>query len=208
MDLNNPKDTAIFTCMTIVFYCVACLGEFTVPMIKQFDLMKHITRVHITHLHNLSSLPITKLHIPWTKMSLTGEDAQCAPLNGTITDPIKAPKCHFNLNPAEDSAHLFAWKHPIFGLHLLSKTEVTRRIGTLITEHNLPNITGHSLRIGGTLHYLLQGIPFNIVKMIGRWAGDSFTLYLHQHAMILAPYLNDTPALLEHFTRYMMPPVH
>ncbi|KIN98074.1 hypothetical protein M404DRAFT_158506, partial [Pisolithus tinctorius Marx 270] len=51
-------------------------------------------------------------------------------------------------------------------------------------------------------------IPFNVVKTIGRWAGDSFTIYLHQHTMILAPYLNDTPALLEHFTRYTMPLVH
>ncbi|KIO07312.1 hypothetical protein M404DRAFT_136335 [Pisolithus tinctorius Marx 270] len=185
MDLNNPKDTAIFACITIIFYCMARLGEFTVPAVKQFDPMKHITRVHVT-LHNLSSLPITKFHIPWTKMSLAGEDAQCAPLNSAITDPIEALKHHFNLNPAEDSAHLFAWKHPIFSLCPLSKTEVTRRIGALITMHNLPNIRGHSLRIGGALHYLLQGIPFDIVKMIGRWVGDSFTLYLCQHAMILS----------------------
>ncbi|KAI6009524.1 hypothetical protein F5J12DRAFT_690025, partial [Pisolithus orientalis] len=47
--------------------------------------------------------------------------------------------------------------------------------------------------VTGTLHYLLQGMPFDIVKTISRWAGDSFTLYLCQHAMILAPYLNDTP---------------
>ncbi|KIN95974.1 hypothetical protein M404DRAFT_934264 [Pisolithus tinctorius Marx 270] len=71
-------------------------------------------------------------------MSLMGEDAQCAPLNGMLTDPIQALEHHINLNPADDSAHLFAWKHPTFSLCLLSKTEVTRRISTLITVHNLP----------------------------------------------------------------------
>ncbi|KAI6141699.1 hypothetical protein BKA82DRAFT_4201284 [Pisolithus tinctorius] len=162
MDLNNPRDAAIYACLTVVFYCIAHLA-------------------HVTYLHDLNSLPVTKFHIPCTKMSLMGEDAQCAPLNGMLTDPIQALEHHINLNPADDSAHLFAWKHPTFS---------------------------HSLQIGRTLHFLLKGIPFDVVKMISRWVGDSFTIYLHQHAMILTPYLNDTPALLEHFTRYMMPLVH
>ncbi|KAI6094263.1 hypothetical protein EDD16DRAFT_1450610, partial [Pisolithus croceorrhizus] len=79
------------------------------------------------------------------------------------------------------------------GLRPLSRSEVTKRIASLTAAHNLPNLKGHSLRIGGTLHYLLRGIPFDVVKTMGRWAGDSFTIYLRHHAMILAPYLNDTP---------------
>ncbi|KAI6003174.1 hypothetical protein F5J12DRAFT_906187 [Pisolithus orientalis] len=156
MDPESPKDAAIFTCLMIVFYCVAHLGEFTVPAITQFDPQNHITRAHF--------------HIPWTKMSPTGEDMQY---------PINTLKHHLHLNPAEGSAHLFTWKHLTSGLCPLLKMEV--------------------------LNFCT---PFDIVKTIGRWAGDSFTLYLCQHAMILAPYLNDTPALLKHFTRYTMPPVH
>ncbi|KAI6094491.1 hypothetical protein EDD16DRAFT_1463114, partial [Pisolithus croceorrhizus] len=79
------------------------------------------------------------------------------------------------------------------GLRPLSRSEVIKRITSLATAHGLPNLKGHSLRIGGTLHYLLCGTPFDIVKTMGRWAGDSFTIYLRQHTMILAPYLNDTP---------------
>ncbi|KAI6100760.1 hypothetical protein EDD16DRAFT_1490627 [Pisolithus croceorrhizus] len=103
--------------------------------------------------------------------------------------------------------HLFAWKHPTSGLRPLSRSEVTKCITLLMVAHNLLNLKGHSLRIGGMLHYLLCRTPFDVVKTMGRWAGDSFTIYLCHHAMILAPYLNDTPALLEHFTRYTMPPV-
>ncbi|KAI6009525.1 hypothetical protein F5J12DRAFT_683918, partial [Pisolithus orientalis] len=141
----------IFACLMIVFYCVAHLGEFTVPVITQFEPQKHITRAHVKHLCNLSGLPIMKFHIPWTKMSPIGKDMQCAPLQGAISDPINTLKCHLHLNPAEDSAHLFAWKHPMSGLHPLSKMEVLRQINTLTTVHNLPNIRGHSLRIGGTV---------------------------------------------------------
>ncbi|KIJ58022.1 hypothetical protein HYDPIDRAFT_47025, partial [Hydnomerulius pinastri MD-312] len=54
-------------------------------------------------------------------------------------------------------------------------------------------LKGHSLRIGGTLFYLLKGVPFNVVKVMGRWAGESFTLYLQHHALILAPFLQTDP---------------
>ncbi|KIJ13873.1 hypothetical protein PAXINDRAFT_13198 [Paxillus involutus ATCC 200175] len=93
------------------------------------------------------------------------------------------------------------------GLRPLSRTEVTKRIANIAATHNMPNLKGHSLRIGGTLHYLLRGTPFDVVKSMGRWAGDSFTLYLRQHAVILAPYLTDRPDILDRVTRYTMPPV-
>ncbi|KAI6095357.1 hypothetical protein EDD16DRAFT_1502136 [Pisolithus croceorrhizus] len=82
------------------------------------------------------------------------------------------------MNPADPSAHLFVWKHPTSGLRPLSRSEVIKCIALLTTAHNLPNFKGHSLRIRGTLHYLLWGIPFDIVKTMGRWAGDSFMIYL------------------------------
>ncbi|KAI6004430.1 hypothetical protein F5J12DRAFT_722343 [Pisolithus orientalis] len=207
MDLKNPRDAAIFVCLTTVFYCVARLREFTVTSIKHFDPVKHITQADLKHLHNLNGLPVTKFHIPCTKTSPQGEDIQCAPVEG-ITNPIEVLENHFQVNPTDPSTHLFAWKHPTAGLCPLSKSEVTKCILVLASEHNLPNLRGHSLRIGGTLHYLLQGIPFDVIKTIGNWAGHSFTLYLCQHTMILAPYLNDRPTLLEHFMRYAMPPVH
>ncbi|KAI6146953.1 hypothetical protein EDD17DRAFT_1494766 [Pisolithus thermaeus] len=206
LDPESHKDAAIFTCLTIVFYCISHLGEFTVPSIKHFDPTKHITWAHMSHHHDLHGLPVTKFHIPWTKTSPTGEDTQCMPLE-SITNPIGALKHHFCLNPADPNMHLFAWKHPTSGLRPLSRSEVTKCITLLMVAHNLLNLKGHSLRIGGMLHYLLCRTPFDVVKTMGRWAGDSFTIYLCHHAMILAPYLNDTPALLEHFTRYTMPPV-
>ena len=61
------------------------------------------------------------------------------------------------------------------------------------------------MRIGATLEYLLRGVPFDVVKSIGRWSGDSFKLYLRKHAVILAPYLQNAP-VFDDITRYTMPP--
>ena len=47
--------------------------------------------------------------------------------------------------------------------------------------------------------YLLWGVPFDIMKAKGRWAGDSFLLYLRKHAVIIAPYIQAKPAIHESF---------
>ena len=53
-------------------------------------------------------------------------------------------------------------------------------------------------------HSLLRGVPFDVVKSMGRWSSDAFLIYLRQHAVIIAPYIQGTP-FLEAFTRYTMP---
>jgi hypothetical protein len=53
----------------------------------------------------------------------------------------------------------------------------------------------HGIRIGSTLEYQLHNIPFDVVKIKGRWVSDSFLLYLHRHAQILTPYMQAQPIL-------------
>jgi hypothetical protein len=71
----------------------------------------------------------------------------------------------------------------------------------------MPDLKGHSLRIAGTLHYLLKGVPFGVVKTIGHWSSESFTIYLRHHALILAPFLQQQLRLLDDFRCYILPPV-
>ena len=49
--------------------------------------------------------------------------------------------------------------------------------------------------------------PFDVIKTMGRWQSDAFTLYLRKHAQILAPYLQRESGAHAQFIRYMMPPV-
>ncbi|KAF8835958.1 hypothetical protein BDN67DRAFT_992263 [Paxillus ammoniavirescens] len=206
LNLEDPLDAAVFACLTTVFYCVARLGEFTIPNLKDFSSTKYITRSDMSRVVGTSGVAVTRFHIPSTKASpRNGEDTQWAAQSDT-TDPEAALSNHFLINPAPDNVHLFAWKRPKTGLRPLTKREFTNQLSDIAKKHGLPNLKGHSIRIGGTLLYLKRGVPFNVVKSMGRWKGDSFTLYLRQHAMILAPYLQDSP-ILEPFTRYTIPPV-
>jgi hypothetical protein len=192
--------------MTTTFYAVARLGEFTVPTIKSFDPAKHITRAHVSSTHDRHGFPVTKFHIPSSKTApITGEDAFWSQQDGP-TDPKAALENHFRVNNPAVSSHLFTWNHPK-GPRPLSKKEFINRINSISTAtESLPNLKGHGLRIGGTLEYLLRGIPFDVVKSMGRWSSEAFTIYLRHHATILAPYIQANP-VLEPFTHYTMPPV-
>ncbi|KIK92108.1 hypothetical protein PAXRUDRAFT_148037, partial [Paxillus rubicundulus Ve08.2h10] len=69
-----------------------------------------------------------------------------------------------------------------------------------------PHLQGHGICIRLTLEYPLQNVPFDVVKVKGRWASDAFLIYLHQHAQILAPYMQAQPCLHESFLRLTLPP--
>jgi len=91
------------------------------------------------------------------------------------------------------------------GLHLLSKKEIIKHIDSITKAHpNMLDLKGHSLHIGGTLFYLLKGVPFDVVKTMGQWSSESFTLYLRHHALILALYLQSQ---LDILWRYILPPI-
>ncbi|KIK32835.1 hypothetical protein CY34DRAFT_100692, partial [Suillus luteus UH-Slu-Lm8-n1] len=55
------------------------------------------------------------------------------------------------------------------------------------------------------LMYLLQNVPFEVVKMKGHWASDAFQSYLRKHAQIMAPYMQAIPTIHEEFIQVSMP---
>ncbi|KAF8958928.1 hypothetical protein BDZ97DRAFT_1667759, partial [Flammula alnicola] len=61
--------------------------------------------------------------------------------------------------------------------------------------------------IGSTLEYLLRGVPFEVMKVKGRWASDAFIKYLTKHSQILAPYMQAVPELYALFIKLTMLPV-
>ena len=92
--------------------------------------------------------------------------------------PGSGTKEPFMCQPSSLARPPFCLEAPENGLRPLSKNQVTSRISAIAKQYGLANIKGHSLCIGGTLHYLLKDIPFEVVKVIGRWAGVAFTGYL------------------------------
>ena len=206
MNLEDPLDAAVFACLTTCFYATARLGEFTVRTLQSFNPNTHITMRNLSYDQDHNGLKVTALHLPRTKTAGNeGEDVYWASQDGD-SDPTTALQNHFRVNQPSKVSHLFAYqaKH---ARKPLTKAKFLDRVGKAAHAAGLEPLQGHGIRIGSTLEYLLRGVPFNVMKAKGRWAGDSFLLYLRKHAVIIAPYIQAAPAIHETFIRYSMPPV-
>ena len=112
-------------------------------------------------------------------------------------------KNYLIINTPLVNGHLFAYTHS--GSHWpVTKCTFLNHINTMGSSLGLDSLMGHGVHIGGTLEYLLWGLPFDVVKSMGHWPSDTFTLYLCKHAVIMAPYLQNSP-VLDAFMHYTMP---
>lgn len=145
-------------------------------------------------------------HIPSTKASPAhGEDVSWSAQSG-LSDPESALNIHFQVNDPPKEGPLFAYRFRN-GHRPLTKPKFIEVLAKAAREAELDPRQGHGIRIGSTLEYLLRGVPFDVMKVKGRWASDAFEAYLTKHAQILAPYMQDQPALHAAFIRLTMPPV-
>ena len=76
------------------------------------------------------------------------------------------------VNQPSEASHLFTYK-ATNTRRLLTKPKFLERVEAATHTAGLKPLQGHSIRIGLTLEYLLQGIPFDVMKTQGRWVGDS-----------------------------------
>lgn len=206
LDLDLPLDAAVFACLTTCFYASARLGEFTVRTLNGFNPNTHVTTQRLSHDQDRNGCKVTVLHLPTTKSASTeGEDVYWATQEGD-TNPTAALEHHLKINQPSEFSHLFAYK-AAHTRRPLTKSKFLERVGKAAHAAGLEPLQGHGIRIGSTLEYLLRGVPFDVMKVQGRWAGDSFQLYLRKHAVIIAPYIQAKPALHEAIIRYSMPPV-
>ncbi|KAH6901815.1 hypothetical protein BKA70DRAFT_1113599 [Coprinopsis sp. MPI-PUGE-AT-0042] len=206
-DLSQPLDASVYSCLTTTFWAIGRTGEFTVPSIKAFKQQPSnwVTPANVTSgLVGPLGLPVTEFKVPVTKCAqMCGEVLSWSRQDG-FSDPDHAYRNHLLVNTPPPGGHLFAYRDKHGASQALSESVFSRRVKKAFTDAGLEPLQNHGLRIGGVLVYLLRGIPFDVVKSMGRWEGDAFALYLRQHAHILAPYLQSTP-ILEPFVRIAMP---
>lgn len=203
LDCSKPLDAAVFACLTTTFYSAARLGEFTLPSLKAFIPSQHVKPSDVHRDQDRHGLPVTVFKLPHTKSSIGGEDVFWAVQQGA-SDPQAALANHFTINSPPQDQPLFSWRHSS-GLRPLTRNVFLKRINEAAADLGIESLKGHGIRIGATLEYLLRGVPFDVVKSIGRWSSEAFLLYLRQHAVIIAPYIQGTP-IMDAFTRYTMPP--
>ncbi|KAK0216607.1 hypothetical protein EDD85DRAFT_782050 [Armillaria nabsnona] len=205
LDLSLPLDAAVAACLTMTFYSAAHLGEFTLTTLGCFDPDVHCKRSNMRKVRDRNNLEQTVFFIPKTKTSPHGEDVFWATQEG-LSDPQALLDNHFNVNNPPLSQPIFSYTRN-GKLRPLTKPAFLARLHKAFKDAKLEPLQGHGIRIGSTLEYLLCGIPFDVVKTLGRWKSDTFILYLRKHAQILAPYMQAVPAIHEQFIRYTMPQI-
>jgi len=205
LDLSQPLNSAVYACLTTTFYSAAQLGEFTIPSLKAFDPSQHVKLSDIRRDQDQHGHQVIVFHLPHTKSSPLGEDVYWSYQHGP-SDPQAALHNHLTINYPPNNKALFSWRYPQ-GLRPFTHTEFLKQIKAVAAKLGMESLKGHGIHIRATLEYLLQGIPFNVVKSIGRWSSEAFLIYLGQHAIIIAPYIQGTP-IMEAFTHYTMPPPH
>lgn len=203
LDLTAPFDVAFFACLTVAFYSISRLGELTVPSLQAFDPEQHPKRFNLSTRSDRNGIIVHVLRLPVTKTARQGEDIYWSAQPGA-SNPEAAMARHLQLNNPLPSRHIFTWNHPK-GPRPLTRTAFLNRLKGLASAQGSQTLHGHSIRIGGTLELLLRGVPFDVVKTIGRWSSEAFVTYLRQHAVVMAPYMQGSP-ILQPFLRYAMPP--
>jgi hypothetical protein len=208
LDLSTSLDAAVFACMVTCFYAIGRLGEFTVPSLKAFNPEHNIKVTDLRNDRDREGLEARVLHVPHTKVCQDGEDL-CWSTQAGPTDPNAALNHHLHLNAPLPHEHLFV-HIPKIGQERrpLTKSAFIRRIHEASRTAKVDPLQGHGIRIGATLEYLLRGIPFETVKVMGRWGSDAFRGYLRKHTQILAPFLQADPKLHLQFTQMVLPTAH
>lgn len=210
MDLSgsNPLHTAVFACLTTTFYSASRLGEFTVKALSGANAFNPSIHVKLSNVHveeDDNGLESMVFALPRTKTSQDGEEVSWSKQDG-VTDPHAALQAHMAVNEPPPTGPLFAYKDKN-KMKPLTKSKFIEVIHTAADRVGLEHLQGHGIRIGSTLEYLLRGVPFEVMKVKGRWASDAFQTYLRKHAQILAPYMQARSRQHEEFVRVVMPRV-
>jgi hypothetical protein len=202
---NVALDAAVASAATILFYALGHVGELTVPRQDGFRENQHVQISSLTHNVDRYWNRVTSVHIPRTKVSVTGETVCWAKQEGP-TDPDAALANHCRVNNPQPGEHLFAYLANGKRLPLTKRAFLTRITAAAKTAR-VEGQKGHAFRVGGTLEYLLRGVPFEVVKAHGQWKGDAFQLYLRKHAQVVAPYIQANPEHHANFVQAVMPQI-
>ena len=207
LNSDDPKDIAIRACLTTAFWGTARLGEVTIPNLKAFDAEIHVKpsdlRFGVMDRDNNEQTVIT---LPWSKVSKEkGEEIYWAHQEGAA-DPKAALKHHLWINNPPKDAHLFSFKYN-GSFRPMSRHIFLDRIDKVAAKLKLEKLTGHGIRVGSTLEYLLRGLSFKVIKTKGRWRSDAFQGYLRKHAQITAQYMQSRPSAYDSLVRRAIPPI-
>ncbi|SCZ88157.1 BZ3501_MvSof-1269-A2-R1_Chr10-2g02445 [Microbotryum saponariae] len=187
LEASEPEDLAVIACAAILFYGMARIGELTVssPVDPSHPPITPSTVRMFPSIPALRAGPRIELHLPFDKVQRhQGDFITIVPQSGKGPCPYNLLSLHLQTNPPQDQP-LFSYQSKGRWVPL-TRSRFLSRVNQTLKAADRPPVSGHSFRIGGATHYLLEGIPPETVKVIGRWKSTSFERYWRQVNLIAA----------------------
>ncbi|KAB5587926.1 reverse transcriptase domain containing protein [Ceratobasidium theobromae] len=177
LDLNRPKDTAIFAAALTAFWGQCRLGELLGSSRQRHDHTRLPSRSSISN--PISANGSYLLTLPSTKSQQNKGEKVAITRQQPPIDPIHALQYHLAMAPhLPPTSSLFAYPSTNNSTTtILTKEIFITRINEIWSPHGLPRITGHSFRIGGTSALLKAGVSPDVVRSMGRWSSDAHFRY-------------------------------
>lgn len=183
LDHSKPDQACALALACAAFWSQSRLGELTSTRAHSFDEKRVFKRSHLGN--KITAQGTIILNYPWTKTKgFTGEQSILNRQQGA-TDPIAALENHLKVNDIPAHLPLFSF-HVASGWQCMTKAKLLHICNAVWTTHDIPRITGHSFRIGGTTELLQAGVSPAIVQVMGRWSSDAFLRYW-RHLDIIIP---------------------
>ena len=149
---------------------------------------------------------VKNFYLPYMKSVPNGENMNWAKQSGP-SNPASTFDNHIKVNNPPLDGPLFAYRQGKSHWSL-TKSKFIETLNTALKAQGRTPLQGHSIHIRSMLEYLLCNVPFDVVKVKGRWASNAFLLYLWQHTHILVPYMQAQPDLHTSLLRLTLPPIH
>ncbi|KAJ3990598.1 hypothetical protein F5050DRAFT_1813839 [Lentinula boryana] len=193
LDLTSPFHCAIWAVALTCFWGCRRLGELTVPSETGFNPKLHVTRLELPDSYILqNSMRRLKFHIPWTKTTRELGADIVASANAPAVCPCDAFLLHWEKNTAVPAGYpLFSYIDKDGNPKYLTKPKFLKTVMAIWNSVKMPNVLGHSFRIGGAVELLLAGVPPHVVAAIGGWESLAFLLYWRQIEDIVVSQTSD-----------------
>ena len=170
-------------CCTGFFGFMRC-GEFT--LVRQSDSPPIAFSDIVLDSH--TSPTVVRICLRWAKCDPFGQGIFIY-LGKTASSvcPVAALVDYLAIRP-NHAGSLFTWHDgsPLCRYNFVAR--LRRVLATFIPDAN--DYSGHSFRIGAATTAALASVPDHIIKMMGRWQSEAYTLYVRQSRESLASISN------------------
>ena len=178
LNLNNPKDAVFWAACLVAFFGFFRKSNLFPPNLNNFNPQKHLCRSDFS-IHPWGIM----IKIKWTKTIQCGERILSTPiplLKKHPLCPVTAVVNAFNLTryaSTEGPAFTIFEKDRFVPY---SPVKFVAQLRGLLDILGLPSkdYSGHSFRRGAASWAIQNGIPGEIIKILGDWKSDAYLAYL------------------------------